>query len=87
MLIDVKTKEGIIGRSYLEPYLKDAIRYIGPAILDLAELFKGSPLAPLDLYQKSMGRLHLLGRQGVTLIALSTLLSVFSLDARQWYLV
>jgi mandelate racemase len=69
ILIDVKTKEGIIGRSYLEPYLKDAIRYIGPAILDLAELFKGSPLAPLDLYQKSMGRLHLLGRQGVTLIA------------------
>jgi mandelate racemase len=26
-------------------------------------------VAPLDLYQKSMGRLHLLGRQGVTLIA------------------
>ena len=38
ILIDVKTKEGIIGRSYLEPYLKDAIRYIGPAILDLAEI-------------------------------------------------
>jgi mandelate racemase len=69
ILIDVKTKEGIIGRSYLEPYLKDAIRYIGPAMLDLAESFKGSPLAPLDLYQRSMGRLHLLGRQGVTLIA------------------
>ncbi len=47
--IDVKTKEGIVGRSYLEPYLKKAIRYIGPAISDLAEMFKGRQLAPLDL--------------------------------------
>jgi mandelate racemase len=71
ILIDVKTKEGIIGRSYLESYLKDAIRYIGPIILDHANMFKGSPVAPLDLYRKSMGRLHLLGRQGLTLIALA----------------
>jgi mandelate racemase len=26
ILIDVKTKEGIIGRSYLEPYLRNAVR-------------------------------------------------------------
>jgi mandelate racemase len=71
ILIDVKTKEGIIGRKYLESYLKDAVRYIGPVILDLAETFKGSLVAPLDFYQKTMGRLHLLGRQGVTLIAAS----------------
>ena len=69
ILIDVKTKEGIIGRSYLECYLKDAVRYVGPAILDLAEAFKGSLAAPLDLHRKSMDKLHLLGRQGVTLIA------------------
>jgi mandelate racemase len=69
MLIDVKTKEGIIGRSYLEMYLKDAGRYIGPMILDLAETFMGSQVAPVDFYQESMGRLHLLGRQGLTLIA------------------
>jgi mandelate racemase len=69
ILIDVRTKEGIVGRSYLEPYLKQAIRYIGPAILDLAEAFQGRRLAPLDLYREAMGRLHLLGRQGVTLIA------------------
>ena len=78
ILIDVKTKEGIIGRSYLESYLKDAIRYIGPIILDLAEAFKGAPVAPLDLYQKAMGRLHLLGRQGLTLVALA------GLDMAMW---
>ena len=54
ILIDVKTKEGIVGRSYLEPYLKDAVRYIGPAILDLADMLKGRQLAPLDFYRDAM---------------------------------
>ena len=69
ILIDVRTKQGIVGRSYLEPYLRDAVKYIGPAILDLAEMFKGRRLAPLDFFRDSINRLHLLGRQGVSLIA------------------
>jgi mandelate racemase len=69
ILIDVKTKEGVIGRSYLEPYLKNAIRYIGPVIEDMAEAFKGRTLAPLDMYRDVIGGMHLLGRQGVSLIA------------------
>ena len=28
-------------------------------------------MAPLDIYQKAMGQLHLLGRHGLTLIALA----------------
>lgn len=69
ILIDVKTKEGVIGRSYLEPYLKNAIRYVGPAIQDMAEAFKGRQLAPLDMFRDVIGTLHLLGRQGVSVIA------------------
>jgi len=69
ILIDVKTKEGVIGRSYLEPYLRNAIRYVGPAIQDMAEKFKGRQLAPLDMYRDVIGTLHLLGRQGVSVIA------------------
>ncbi len=69
ILIDVRTQEGVVGRSYLEPYLRKAVRYVGPAILDLAETFKGRQLAPLDLYRDAMSSLHLLGRQGVSLIA------------------
>lgn len=69
ILIDVKTKEGVIGRSYLEPYLKNAIRYIGPVIEDMASAFKGRTLAPLDMYRDVMGSMHLLGRQGVSVIA------------------
>ena len=69
ILIDVKTREGIVGRAYLEPYLKNAIRYIGPAIEDMAEKFKGRQLAPLDMFRDVIGSLHLLGRQGVSMIA------------------
>jgi len=49
ILIDVHTKEGVIGRSYLEPYLKNAVRYVGPMIQDMADAFKGRTLAPLDM--------------------------------------
>ena len=69
ILIDVKTKEGIVGRSYLEPYMKNAVRYIGPVIEDMAAAFKGRQLAPLDMYRDVIGSMHLLGRQGISVIA------------------
>ena len=36
ILIDLQTEEGVVGRSYLEPYLKNAARSIVPLIHDLA---------------------------------------------------
>ncbi len=69
ILIDVKTKEGIVGRSYLEPYMKNSVRYIGPMIEDMAAAFKGRQLAPVDMYRDVIGTMHLLGRQGISVIA------------------
>ncbi len=63
------TKEGIAGLSYLEPYLKKAFRYLGLLIEDWAQAFKGSQLAPLDLHRDVNGTLHLIERQGVSVIA------------------
>src|SRR5690348_16109028 len=48
ILIDLHTEEGIVGRSYLEPYLERSVRYLIPAIRDLAKVRKGQPIAPLD---------------------------------------
>jgi mandelate racemase len=73
ILIDVETKEGVVGRSYLEPYLEKSVRYIAQVIEDLGEMFKGKPLAPLDAYRDGMQVLHLNGREGVTLIAIAGL--------------
>src|ERR1700748_2738417 len=51
ILIDLQTEEGVVGRSYLEPYLKNAARSIVPMILDLAAMQAGKPLAPLADFQ------------------------------------
>jgi len=40
--------------------LTDAVRYIGPAILDLTEMSKGHQLAPLDFFRDAMSKLHLI---------------------------
>lgn len=73
ILIDLYTNEGIVGHSYLEPYLKQSVRYIVPALEDLAEAAKNQPLAPFDSYRRAIGSLHLVGREGISLIATSGL--------------
>ena len=35
ILIDLETEEGVVGRSYLEPYVVKAMRYLIPALHDL----------------------------------------------------
>jgi mandelate racemase len=78
ILIDLYTNEGVVGHSYLEPYLKPSLRYIIPAIEDLAAAAKGQPVAPFDAYRRGIGSLHLIGREGVSLIA------VAGLDMAAW---
>src|SRR5438552_2142866 len=73
ILIDLYTNEGVVGHSYLEPYLRQSIRYIIPAIEDLAMAAKDQPVAPFDAYRRGIGSLHLIGREGVSLIAVSGL--------------
>jgi mandelate racemase len=78
ILIDLYTEEGIVGRSYLEPYLKHAVRSIVPAIHDLAAARTGRPVRPLDDFQTGRKSLNLVGYEGVTMIA------VAGLDMAAW---
>ena len=78
ILIDLYTNEGIVGCSYLEPYLKQSARYIVPAIQDLAEAAKNQLVAPFDAFRRGMGSLHLVGREGISMIA------VAGLDMAAW---
>lgn len=73
ILIDLYTNEGVVGHSYLEPYIRQSARDIVPAIEDLAEAAKGQPVAPFDAHRRGIGSLHLIGREGVSLIAISGL--------------
>jgi mandelate racemase len=73
ILIDLHTEEGIVGRSYLEPYLERSVRYLIPAIRDLAEVRKGQPIVPFDDFRTGRARLNLIGLEGMSMIAVSGL--------------
>jgi mandelate racemase len=73
ILIDLHTEQGVVGRSYLAPYLEQAARYIVPAIEDLAAARRGRPIAPLDDFAAGRRALGLVGLEGVSLIAVSGL--------------
>ena len=73
ILIDLVTEEGIVGRSYLEPYIVKSMRYLIPALHDLSELLKGRRVAPVELFDAARRSLHFVGYEGLSMIATSGL--------------
>lgn len=73
ILIDLYTREGVVGRSYLQPYLSRTMPYLIAVLDDLAALLKGRPLAPLELFSEARRSLLPVGHQGQSLIAVSGL--------------
>ncbi len=73
ILNDLYTEEGVVGRSYLEPYIPKAMRYLIPALHDLGELFKGRRLAPAELFDAGRKSLQFVGYEGMSMIAVSGL--------------
>ncbi|PWB59569.1 MAG: mandelate racemase [Bradyrhizobiaceae bacterium] len=69
VLIDLETEEGVVGRSYLEPYIAKAMRYLVPALEDLGLLIKGRRVAPVELFEAARKSLHFVGYEGVSMIA------------------
>ena len=78
ILIDLYTEEGIVGRSYLEPYIVKSMRYLVPALNDLADMLKGRKVAPVEVYHAARRSLHFVGYQGLSMIA------VAGLDMAAW---
>lgn len=73
ILIDLYTEEGIVGRSYLEPYTARAMKYLIPALHDFGEMLKGQAVSPIRLYELARKSLHFVGYQGMSMIAASGL--------------
>jgi mandelate racemase len=78
ILIDLYTEQGIVGRSYLEPYIAKSMRYLIPALTDLADFLKGRKVAPAEIYDAGRKSLHFVGYQGLSMIA------VAGLDMAAW---
>jgi len=73
ILIDLHTAEGVVGRSYLEPYLAKSLRTLVPAMRDLGEALKGRRIAPHELFDAARKSLHFVGYEGLSMIAVSGL--------------
>ena len=73
ILIDLHTEEGIVGRSYLEPYTIKTMRYLVPALHDFGAMLKGRAVSPVELYDVARKSLHFVGYQGLAMIAVSGL--------------
>ena len=73
ILVDLITNEGVIGRSYLEPYVLKSTEYILPAILAIAEAIRPKLLSPVDCFKTAVQTMHLSGREGIGLIAASAI--------------
>jgi mandelate racemase len=73
ILVDLLTNEGVVGRSYIEPYAPQAMKYIIAAIEDLGELLQGRQVAPADIFEAARKLLHFVGYQGLSMIAVSGL--------------
>src|SRR5215467_1272244 len=69
ILVDLMTRQGVVGRSYLEPYVLSSAKFIVPAIEALANSLIGKPVAPIRNFEQAVNLLHLQGRQGLSLIA------------------
>ncbi len=73
VLIDLMTEEGVVGRSYLEPYTTKTMKYLIPALHDFGALLKGRKVTPVELFAVARRSLHFVGYQGQSMIAVSGL--------------
>ncbi|MCC7346356.1 MAG: mandelate racemase [Variibacter sp.] len=81
ILVDLYTREGVVGHAYLEPYTIKAMRYLVPALHDLGDMLAGRPVAPAELFDAARKSLHFVGYQGLSMIAVSGL-DMAAWDAR-----
>jgi mandelate racemase len=73
IVTEVFCEDGIIGNSYIGPYLDHSMPPIISTIRSLFENYKEKPLAPAQFFEEGMRSLSLLGRSGIALYALAAL--------------
>jgi mandelate racemase len=73
IITEITLDNGIVGNSYICPYLVNFTGPIERVILELFKLFENQPLAPAAFYEVGISRLSLLGRSGIAMYALAAL--------------
>ena len=73
IITEVTLDNGIVGNSYICPYLVNYTNAIKGVIHELFALFENKPLTPPEFYETGMRQLSLLGRGGIAMYALAAL--------------
>ena len=73
LLVDLKTNDGIVGRSYLFAIAKQNLNPIATIVTAMAELLKGDAVAPFEIEKKLRARYTLLGVHNIVLFAMSAI--------------
>jgi mandelate racemase len=71
LLIDVETKEGITGRSYIWCYFPAVIPALAKILEEVEQVVAGAAVAPIDLWRRLAERFALIGIQGLVRMAMS----------------
>jgi mandelate racemase len=71
LLIDLETREGVIGRSYLFCYVKAAAPAIASLLVEVENVTRGEVIDPAALWARLMRRFTLIGVQGVVRMAIA----------------
>ena len=73
LCLDIFTKEGIVGKSYISPYLKDYLPAIASCIKVLCKNYDGKKIEPYNFFENSLKSLSLQGFKGLGLYALAAI--------------
>jgi mandelate racemase len=71
LLIDIETKEGITGRSYIWCYFPAVISALAKILEEVEQVVAGAAVAPVDLWRRLAERFALIGIQGLVRMAMS----------------
>ncbi len=73
IITEITLDSGVVGNSYICPYLINYTQPIEFVIRELFGLIKNKPLAPADFYEIGLHQISLLGRSGIAMYALAAL--------------
>ncbi len=73
LCLDAHTNKGLIGKSYIGPYLVDQLPVIAKCIEALSKPFLNQEIKPYNFFKQGFKKISLLGYQGISIYALAAL--------------
>ena len=73
LCLDAYTNKGLIGKSYIGPYLVDQLPVIAKCIEALSKPFLNQEIKPYNFFEEGFKKISLLGYQGISIYALAAL--------------